>query len=86
MLVGGMVVVLMLVGGMGVYMIDVKDTYLEGCWLAWAYINDPSVHTGEGPGSGRVVGIFTSGIGIFIFAMLMGFVFDLITVQMAELR
>jgi len=85
-LVAVMVAVIMLVGGMGVYAIDVRDTFLEGCWLAWLWINDPSAHAGEGPGSGRVLGVFTSMIGLFIFAMLMGFVFDLITVQMAELR
>ena len=86
MLVGGMVVVIMLTGGMGLYIVDFRDTFLEGCWLAWEYINDPSVHAGEDPGIHRLVGILTSSIGLFIFAMLMGFVFDLITVQMAELR
>ena len=34
----------------------------------------------------RAVGLVVSMIGLFIFAMLMGFVFDLITVNMEELR
>jgi len=58
----------------------------EGMWTAWLYLNDPAAHAGNAPGMDRFVGGVISMIGLFIFAMLMGFVFDLITVNMEELR
>lgn len=61
-------------------------TLLEGMWVAWEYVNDPAAHAGNDPGAVRAVGLVVSMIGLFIFAMLMGFVFDLITLQMTELR
>jgi len=65
---------------------DSTCTYTEGMWIAWEYLNDPAAHAGNDPGAMRAVGLVVSMIGLFIFAMLMGFVFDLITVNMEELR
>lgn len=63
----------------------IPNTFLEGMWLTWKYLNDPSAHS-DAVGNARIVGVITSLMGLFVFAMLLGFVGDLITVNMDELR
>eukprot|EP00658_Telonema_sp_P-2_P032089 TRINITY_DN23855_c0_g1_i1.p1 TRINITY_DN23855_c0_g1~~TRINITY_DN23855_c0_g1_i1.p1 ORF type:complete len:699 (-),score=231.86 TRINITY_DN23855_c0_g1_i1:70-2166(-) len=79
--------ILMLIGGAGLFIVDdtVATSFTEGVWIAWQYINDGAAHT-DLTGMSRIVGGAISVAGLVLFAILTGFIFDLITVKMEELR
>jgi len=85
LLIGIMALIIVIVGGVFNVVSDAESTYAEGCWLTWKYLMDPSAHADAG-GMARIPGVVLSLIGLFVMAMLLGFVFDLITVNMDELR
>lgn len=84
-----MTTVILVVGGIAMNLVsedeELAPTVWEGMWVCWQYLNDASAHT-ELKGTVRVVGAIVSLLGLLVFAMLMGFVFDLITINMEELR
>ena len=79
---GGLV---LLAGGTSVD--DPNNTAFENMWVAWKYLNDGAAHADEKIGTtNRFTALCISLLGILIMSILMGFVVDLISVQMEELR
>ena len=62
------------------------NTVLENMWIAWKFLNDPSAHTDEQGYTIRAVSCVISILGILIMSILMGFIVDVISMKMEELR
>jgi len=87
LLIAIVTLVVVVFGGVFIFLCvpDFKIPMLEAMWIAWLYMLDPSAHTGV-LGPERIPGFFISLIGVGVMSMLMGFVVDIVCIQMEELR
>ena len=55
-------------------------------WVAWKFLNDPAAHTDEVGLGARSMGFVISILGILIMSILIGFIVDMVSAGMEELR
>jgi len=67
---------------------DIDNTLWENMWQVWKWLNDPAAHTDEDQkyGSIRFLGFIWAILGILVMSILLGFIVDLVSSMMEELR